>query len=92
MKKKLIFKKGTDKIVFPCFRPIGSFDFDKEAEKQIGNIQRMYKPRKDVHWEFSMSSDIDSSEVTARKNYYGKCYGFPVFVTKPTGCKVKPNK
>lgn len=80
--KRLIFKKGVNRIVFPAFLPSGKFDFRQEAEKQINKIRSRYIPRKHIGWNYIANFQSGLAEVIIEKNYLGRLYGFPVYINK----------
>ena len=62
--KKLIFKNGIHKIIFPVMLPIGDWKFNEIALKSIEKIQSNYYPRKNVTWDFTCRHSSMFAEVT----------------------------
>jgi len=65
--KSITFPKGTHTIIFPVYQPLGDFYFEKEATKQIEKIKKLYKPRKNVIWDYEVRYKSQFARVTVSK-------------------------
>lgn len=68
-KKKVVFKRGVDKIYFPCFlHLIGEYSFKHEAERQIKSVQDKFEFRKNVRFDYQANYLSDIANVIVYKN------------------------
>ncbi len=65
--KRLIFKKGINKINIPMFKPFYPVNIDEYCKTQIDEIKSMFLPRKNVMWDVEINYRRAIINVTITK-------------------------